>query len=179
MTNVSTVTQSTNDVAEYVAPVIVNPQGATSAERKLDVVHSTTSRSTLLALVDTKGKLGQAVRSRLANTGGGDIVAQAASGNYRPFAEYLAVRTGEAVVISGRASFESLPDVFEAKILSAKMGKNGGMKLDGKTGAEVPGPKLALALELKAICVEAVAKAAEMHAKRKAEKEANEAAKAE
>ena len=157
------------------APVIVNPVGATAAARKLDIVHTTQSRSTLLALVNTKGKLGAAVRDRLGNTGAVDIVAHAASGNYRPFAEYLAVRTGEAIVISGRAAFESLPDLFEGKILSAKQGKSGGMKLDSKTGAEVAGPKLALALELKAICVEAVAKAAEVHAARKARAESEAA----
>lgn len=180
MSNLST--QSAQSVAEFAAPVIVNPQGAKASDRKLDIVYTTTSRSTLLALVDSKGAMGKAVRARLGNTGAVDIVMQAASGNYRPFAEYLAARTGEAIVLSGRASFESLPDVFESKILSARMAKNGGMKIDSKTGAEVAGPKLALAMELKAVCVEAVAKAAELHAARKAEQDAkvaDEAAQAE
>lgn len=149
-----------------VAPVIVNPIGATAGERKLDVIHNTQSMPVLLALMTEKGKIGQAARSRAATGGQVGIVQQAAAGNYRPLAEYFAARLGDAIVISGRASFESLPDLFESKILTARKTKNGGMKTDAKTGAEVPGPKLALALECKAIAVECIAECKRIHAER-------------
>lgn len=158
-----------------VAPVIVNPVGATAQERKLDVVHSTQSSHVLAALVSEKGKLGQAARSRFASGGQTGIVQQAASGNYRPMAEYFAARTGDAFVISGRAAFEALPDLFEARILTAKKAKNGGMRVNSD-GVDVAGPKLALAMEMKAIAVEAIAECKRIHEERRAKAEAEQAA---
>ena len=157
-----------------VAPVIVNPIGATASERKLDVIHNTQSMPVLLALMTEKGKVGQAARNRAATGGQVGIVQQAASGNYRPLAEYFAARLGEAIVISGRASFEALPDLFESKILTARKAKNGGMKVSAE-GTEVPGPKLALAMECKAIAVECIAECKRIHAERmeKAQAEAD------
>lgn len=157
-----------------VTPVIVNPEGATSTERRLDVIHRTASMPVLLALMTESGKIGKAARERAATGGQVGIVQQAASGNYRPLAEYFAARTGDAFVISGRAAFESLPDLFEAKILTARKGKDGGMKTN-KDGLEVPGPKLALALELKAIAVECIAEAKRIHEERRAKAEAEQA----
>lgn len=158
-----------------IAPVVVNPEGATSTERRLDVIHRTQSMPVLLALMGESGKVGKAARERAATGGQVGIVQQAASGNYRPLAEYFAARTGEAFVISGRAAFEALPDLFEAKILTARKGKNDGMKIDSKTGLDVPGPKLALAMELKAIAVECIAEAKRIHEERKAKQAAEDA----
>lgn len=161
------------------APIIINPTGATTAERKLSVVNETQSPSVLLALVAEKGKLGAAVRSRLGNSGGVDIAKHAASGNYRPLAEYLSAKTGDVTIISSRAGFEALPDVFRAKELTARKAKGGGMKL-GKDGVEVPGPKLALALEMLQVVESTIEYVAEYHAARLAEKaKAEETAKAE
>jgi hypothetical protein len=155
------------------APIIVNPIGATTAERKLSVVNETQSPSVLLALVAEKGKLGAAVRQRLGNSGGVDIAKHAASGNYRPLAEYLSAKTGDVTIISSRAGFEALPDVFRAKELTARKAKGGGMKM-GKDGVEVPGPKLALALEMLQVVESTIEYVADYHVARLAEKQAAE-----
>ena len=157
-----------------IAPVIVNPVGATMQARKLDVVHTTQSSHVLAALVSEKGKIGAAARDRFAAGGQVGIVQQAASGNYRPLAEYLAAKTGDAIVISSRAAFESLPDVFEAKILTARKAKNGGMKTTAD-GVEVPGPKLAQAMTMKAIVIECIAECKRIHEERRAAAEAEQA----
>lgn len=157
-----------------IAPVIVNPTGATAQARKLDVVHTTQSSHVLAALVAEKGKIGAAARDRFAAGGQTGIVQQAASGNYRPLAEYLAAKTGEAIVISSRAAFEALPDLFEAKILTARKAKNGGMKTTSE-GIEVPGPKLAQAMTMKAIVTECIAECKRIHEERRAAAEASSA----
>lgn len=156
------------------APVVVSPVGAKVSDRKLDVVYGTTCGAVLTALVNQRGDVGKLARERMSVGGLVGLAEHAANGNYRPLAEYIAARTGEAVVISGRAMFEALPDVFEARIMNAKAAKNGGMRVDGK-GIEVPNAKLALAMELKAVCVDAVATAAAVHAARKAKQEAEAA----
>lgn len=125
-----------------ITPVIIAPQGATSVERKLDVV-ATASAPALQANIGLKGKVGDAIRGRFAGGGLVGIVRHAASGNYRALAEHIALNTGEAVVISGRAAYEALPDLFEGKILTAKMGKAGGMRAN-KDGILVPTAKVAM-----------------------------------
>lgn len=149
--------------------VIVAPQGGKASERMLDVVNTTQNPSVLDALLNAKGKVGKCARERKAHHGAVDIVRHAASGNYRPLAEYLAALTGDAVVISGRSTFEALPDFYEQRVIAAQSGKNGGMKI-GADSVSVAGPKLALALRMKAICVDAVRGAAELHAQRAAAK---------
>ena len=84
----------------------------------------------------------------------------------------LAIRLGEPIVITNRASFESLPDFFEARIMKAKLGKNDGMRIDKKTNAMVSGSKLATELELKSMVVNIIRAVAEAHAAKKAEQEA-------
>jgi hypothetical protein len=90
-----------------------------------------------------------------------DHVAIAASlGNYKPAAEFFAGRTGKHFAISNRASFEALPDLFEAQIMTAKSGKNRGY-ISRKGGSMSPGAVLSIALELKNLAEKMIAKAKE------------------
>ena len=143
------------------APAIVNVEGKTVTDRKLFVVQNASSAA-LLAIAGEKGKVGRAALERVGNIGLQSIAKAASMGNYRPIADYLAAATGEPVVISSRNAFEALPDVYEAKIMSAKMAKDGGFKVDPKTGYEVPSAKHALALRLKSAVTEVIAAAKEL-----------------
>jgi hypothetical protein len=136
-------------------PAIIEVTGKTKTERQLSVVHHA-STQTKLALAAAKGKVGQAARSGIAYTGLKAIAQAAAKANYRPAAEYYAARLGQPMVITNRASFESMPDVFEAMIMKAKMAKNGGYSECKKTGALKPTAALSIAMELKAIAVEMI-----------------------
>ena len=156
------------------APAIVDVTGSTKVERQLSVV-AQCDGYTKMALANAKGKLGLAVRNGVANGGLMAIAKQASNGNYKPCAEYIAARTGKPFVISGRASFQSLPDQFEMSNMAAKSAKNGGYVLDKKTGAHKPSATHALALELKAIAIELIANAESFHAERVSAKSAIEA----
>ena len=154
-------------------PAIVNVTGKTKTERQLSVVQDS-SPYTKMALANAKGKMGQAARNGIANGGIQALSKQAAwpSCNYRPVGEYFAAQLGEPMVISNRAAFESLPDQFEARIMKAKMAKNGGMVIDKKTGALKPSATHAKMLELKAVAVEMVANAEAYTAEAKAARSA-------
>jgi hypothetical protein len=156
-----------------IAPVVVNGMGVTSAERKLNVaVHATNAAQ--LALVNAGGKVGKAVRVGAAMQGFNAIAFAAFNANYRPLAEYIAAQTGEPVVISGRESFESLPDRFEERIQKIRNAKNGGYRTN-KDGVQVPTAALSLYLGLKSDIVDCLSKVAAAHAKRKADSEAKAA----
>lgn len=150
-----------------VAPVSIMVEGKTRAERQVSVVHHATPQA-INACIAMKGKVGNAIREAGARSAIVDIAQHCASGSYRSLGEYLAIRLGEPIVISNRASFESLPDIFQARIMKAKLAKNEGMRLDKKTGLMVAGSKLALEMELKNICVELVAHARQVNEERKA-----------
>lgn len=137
------------------ARAIVNVEGTTKSDRQLSVAYQA-SGAAKMALSNQKGKLGAAVRAGVANAGLQAIARAASTANYKPLAEYLAARLGEDFVISNRASFNSLPDQFEMRIMKAKQAKNGGYTMCKKTGAMKPTAAHALALELKAVCVEVI-----------------------
>lgn len=149
-------------------PAIIEVTGKTKTDRQLSVVRGA-SMQAKLALTDSKGKVGIMARAGVARSGLGAIAASAAKNNYGPAAEYFAARLGQPMVISNRASFDSLPDLFESSIMKAKMAKNGGYVEDKKTGALKPSPTHALALELKSIAVELVAHKESIIAERAAE----------
>jgi polysaccharide deacetylase 2 family uncharacterized protein YibQ len=86
--------------------------------------------------------------------------------------EYFAAQLGEPMVISNRAAFESLPDQFEARIMKAKLSKNGGYVTDKKTGAQKAGATLAKLMELKAVATDMVADAESYTADAKAQQAA-------
>lgn len=115
-------------MVEFV-PARVQVTGKTATEKRLSVVHNG-SESVKLFASNMKGKVGNAARSGLFEQGFNQIASQAARGNYKPLAEALALVTGESVHISTRASFESLGDRFEARMIELedsgkKYGKDG------------------------------------------------------
>lgn len=155
------------------APVYIAVEGKNKVERQVSVVRNATD-SALTACLSMKGKVGNAIRESGARSGLVQIVQHCASGSYRSLAEFLAIRLGEAMVISNRSTYEALPDFFEARIYQAKLGKNGGFVTDKKTGALKPGAKLALAMELKSICVDIIAQTRAIHEERKAQQSTQE-----
>ena len=157
-----------------IAPAIVNVSGKTKVERQVSVVR-TASQQALTACLSLKGKVGNAIRANAASAGLLDVAAACVNSNYKPLAEMLSIRLGEPMVISNRASFESLPDLFEARIMKCKLAKNDGMRLDKKSGALVAGSKLATEMELKALVTAIIHAVNEYHATRKAEQQAVEA----
>lgn len=154
------------------APAIINVEGKTKSERQLSVARAASSVAQL-ALVSAKGKLGQAARMGVTKGALDQVAKAAAMGNYRPIAEYLAAQLGEPLTITSRSTFESLPDQFDARIAKAKLAKNEGWVIDKKTGEQKPSAAHALALTLKADCVNVVAKAAQFAAESKVQREAN------
>lgn len=149
-------------VVEFI-PALIEVAGKSKVERQMSVV-TQASGACHTALVGMKGKVGNAVRASIARAGLEAVAKAAAHNNYRPAAEYFAARLGEPIAISNRSSFEALPDLFQARIMKAKLAKNGGMREDKKTGALVAGSALSLAMELKAIAVELVAAKEEIRA---------------
>lgn len=156
-----------------IAPVIVNVLGTKSAERKMSVA-TQASNASLLAMISAKGDVGKYARQQSAGAGLMSISKAACNANFRPVAEYLAMQLGEPMVISGRAAFESLPDQFEQRILKECGKKNGGYKLDAKTGAEVPTPAHALYKQLRDECRSIINAVAAYHEERKAKEEAKD-----
>jgi len=157
-----------------IAPAIVTVSGKTKVERQVSVVR-TASQQALTACLSLKGKVGNAIRANAASAGLLDVAAACVNSNYKPLAEMLSIRLGEPMVISNRASFESLPDLFEARIMKCKLAKNDGMRLDKKSGALIAGSKLATEMELKAMVTDIIRAVNEYHATRKAEQQSVEA----
>jgi hypothetical protein len=149
------------------SPVIINTVGTTKVERQFSVVQ-VASTNALTACIDMKGKVGVAIRQASAQVGLGKVLNDCVNGNYRSLAEVIALKLGEPMVISGRATFEALPDIFEGKVMSIKNSKSGGMTTSKKTGITSIGAKLKLHLEIKAMVTEIVTEVAEIHAERKA-----------
>ena len=153
-----------------VTPVIVSPVGNTVTERKLNVVYGMVNRDALMAVAANGGKVGKAAMSLVGQDAMLGIVARCCHADYRPLAEYIAATLGEAVVISGRSTFEALPDWFEQRIMKIRASKTGGMKVNAD-GLSVPSAKMATELTLKGFCVDAIAAVSRYHAERKARAE--------
>jgi len=151
------------------SPVIINATGTTKVERQFSVVQ-VASTNALTACIDMKGKVGVAIRQASAQVGMSKVLNDCVNGNYRSLAETIALKLGEPVVISGRATFEALPDMFEAKIMVIKQSKSGGMSTSKKTGITSVGAKLKLHLEIKSLVTDIVTEVSAIHAQRKAEK---------
>jgi hypothetical protein len=152
------------------SPAIVNVSGKTKVERQVSVVRIA-SQQALTACLSLKGKVGNAIRANAASAGLLDVAAACVNSNYKPLVEMLSIRLGEPMIVSNRASFESLPDLFEARIMKAKLAKNDGMRIDKKSGALVAGSKLAIEMELKALVTDIIRAVNEYHATRKAEQQ--------
>lgn len=161
------------------APAIVNVTGSTKGERQLSVIRDA-SAAARLSLCNAKGKVGKAARESAASIGYSKLASNAAwpTCNYRPVAEFFAASLGEPIVISNRASFESLADTMEARIMKVRLSKSGGYRMDKKMGVEVPNATLQTLLDLKTLAIELREVAEEISAENKAKHEAERAAKA-
>ena len=153
---------------EIVNSACINPTGASASERRLSVVQHA-SGAAIMALSNASGAVGKAARAKSALMGQSALIQAACKTNYRPVAEYISALTGKPTVISNRASFESLPDQFEAAVLAAKSGKSGGYRTN-KDGIQVPNAALSLAMRLKAEMTELVAHVAQYHEEAAAER---------
>lgn len=96
-------------------PAQVQVSGKTATEKRLSVIKGA-DESVILYASSMKGKVGTEARNGLAEIGFNKIAKQAASGNYKPLAQALAIQLGENVYITTRASFESLGDRFLQKM---------------------------------------------------------------
>jgi hypothetical protein len=124
------------DVVEF-NPAVVGLYGKTLTEKRLTVLASA-STAAAQYLIAEKGKVGSAARAMFAAGGVVAIAKQVKQGNYKPLAEALAVVLGRSIIISNRASYESLDDTFEANLIDLK---DSGFKL--KDGVQTPTPKRA------------------------------------
>lgn len=147
------------------APIIINVDGKTKADRQISVVRQASS-SALTACLNVSGKVGKAIRENASQSGFVEVAQHCMNSNYRPLAEMLAINLGEPIVISNRASFESLPDLLEAKIMTVKLSKSGGYRTDKKTGSLVSNAKLSMLMQMKAVCTEIINAVAKAHAVR-------------
>jgi hypothetical protein len=143
-------------------PVIINVDGKTKADRQLSVVRQASS-SALTACLNVRGKVGTAIRESASQTGFVEVAQHCMNSHYRPLAEMLAINLGEPIVISNRASFESLPDLLESKIMTVKLSKSGGYRMDKKTGSLVSNAKLSMLMQMKAVCTEIINAVAKAH----------------
>jgi hypothetical protein len=162
-----------NQVTESVtfAAAIIEVNGKTKSDRQLSVArHASTVAQ--IAMVNAKGKLGKAVREGIARGALDGLAKSASNANYRPIAEYIAATLGEPIVITNRASFESLPDQIEARIMKVKLSKSGGYTTDKKTGIQKPNASMSALMMLKSDCVDVLAKTAAYVAERQAQREA-------
>lgn len=156
------------------APIVINVEGKTKAERQISVVRSASS-SALTACLNVNGKVGKAIRENAAQSGFVEVAQHCMNSNYKPLAEMLAINLGEPVVISNRASFQSLPDLLESKIMVAKLAKSGGYRLDKKTGSLVSNAKLSSLMQMKAVVTEIIDAVQRAHEARKSQQNAIEA----
>lgn len=99
-----------NAVAEF-GPAEVVVSGKTTTDKRMSVVQSGSTAVRLFAS-SMKGKVGTEARSGLQMQGMAMIASKARQGNYKPLAEALSLITAESIVITNRASFESLKDRY-------------------------------------------------------------------
>ena len=124
-----------SDISVATAQVIV--AGKTVTERKLSVLPTASSQARTF-LASTSGKVGVACRQGLREQGAIEIATQARQGNYMPLAQAISALTGESLTIPNRASFESLNDRYNDKLLDLELAKGRGYsittsKKDGST----------------------------------------------
>jgi hypothetical protein len=140
--NVATFNQAdvNRAVVDFIpAQIVLN--GKTVTERRVNLVQGA-SEAAKLFFANQKGKMGQAARAGLQETGMAKIAHHTRRGDYKPLAEALAGISGEAVFITNRASYESLNDRYDAKLEELKASG----KLYKKDG-ETMSPKAAAAMQ--------------------------------
>jgi len=154
-----------NNVVEY-GPVHIEVSGKTSTERKMSVVDAGVTSITALALSNTKGKLGTAIRADMAERGLLATIHAAAQGNFRPLAEQLAIGLGTSIIIRTADEFSSVGYWLDRELDKVLASKSGGMTSAGKpTTAHAA---LRNAIELVAACYTARAEQKKRDAERRA-----------
>ena len=103
------------------APARVILRGETATERRVNLIRSG-SATTALYFANAKGKMGGAARETISGMGARRMVKEVRTGNYRSAAECLAGLLGHSVVITSRASWESIPDRLESELADLKGG---------------------------------------------------------
>lgn len=152
-------------IVEY-GPVHIEVTGKTSTERKMSVVDAGVTSITALALSNTKGKLGTALRADMAQRGIEATIHAAAQGNFRPLAEQLAIGLGTSIVIRSADEFASVGYWLDRELDKVKASKSGGITSSGKpTTAHAA---LLNAIALVGACYEARAEQKRKDAERRA-----------
>lgn len=121
-------------------PANVCVEGKTMSEKRIHVVQNG-SEATKMFAATMKGKVGAEARMGLREGAMERMAVAAATGNYKPLAEMLALISGEAVFIKNRASYETLEDRYDAKIsdlvASGKYYKKGDVEKLSTKGEQV------------------------------------------
>lgn len=154
------------ELSTKTTPVSIMVEGAKRLDRQMSVINRADA-SALTACLSLKGAAGKAIRETGAKSGMVDVAIQASNGNYRPLAQMLAIRGAEPIIISSKSTFEALPDMYQARIFQAQLGKNDGMRVIKKTGLLADGAKLALAREMHKLVCDVVAFATKVALERK------------
>lgn len=141
-------------------PIIVNPVGKTVKDRVSSVL-ANAHAATSLALIGEKGTVGKLAREAAAGTGMVTLIHHVSNNNYRPLAEWLAIKLNSSVLIRNRAEYEALPMIMDMRIMDAES--------KGTAGGEKMAEKLR---GIRADLIEINAQAQAMFEKRKAEREA-------
>jgi hypothetical protein len=158
MNNVQTVESVSAELS--LTPIIVNPIGKSMKDRVSSVLESAHA-ATALALIGEKGTVGKLAREAAAGTGMVTLIHHVSNTNYRPLAEWLAIKLNSSVVIRNRAEFDALNMILDMRIL------------DAESKGTAAGEKLATKLRgILSDVVEIKAQAQAMFDKRKADREA-------
>jgi len=113
-------------------PVIVNPVGKKLADRISSVLVNADG-ATALALIGEKGAVGKLARAKAGQDGVMGLIQHAANFNYRPLAEWLAIKLNGAVLVRNRSEYEMLPTILDMRIMDAESkGTVSGVKLADK-----------------------------------------------
>lgn len=113
--------------------------------------------SVVTASFNLGGKIGKEIRNGAIFAGRMEIQRALQNGNFKPLAQFLALQFGESVYVKNQAEFFALDNRMQTHVDNARSGKNLGMIVNKKTGAERIGTKLADALELQSFVVDLIA----------------------
>jgi hypothetical protein len=160
-------------------PAIIALTGTTKAERQQSALPMMT-RAALTATAISGGKLGKAAAQKLGDSTAADFASECAwpHNNYRGLAAYIAGQLGEDIVVGSRATYLSLVDQMDQRMMKVKSSKSGGYKTDSN-GLQVPNAALAKLMMLRSLIVDVQAHERELSQERIAADKARRAAEAE
>lgn len=172
----SLIQANTSAAFELVEGIAVQLTGATASQRKLSLVEQGLTIAAANALSNTKGKLGTAIRAGQEQAGITDAVRQAANGRYLSIGQLYAFHTGNNITINSADEFRAMPFAISQLIEAERKKKNGGKKVDAKTGLTIDVPVVAALMTMHAVFSEAIRLAEQIKAKRAEERAAKEQA---